>query len=150
MTEHDYSTPSDSFVQSLDIRSLLPQREPFVMVGRLMHFDMCRTVTETVVAGDNILAEDGCLSTAGLLENVAQTCAARIGYINRFILHRDVAAGVVGSIRNMTIRRLPRIGSTITTTVEVTGEAFGCILVSARVECEGETLLSGEWGVKSS
>src|SRR5574344_2312488 len=131
--EQDYTTPSDAFVQSIDIHSLLPQQEPFVMTGRMMHFDMRRTVTVTTVSKGNIMAADGRLSAAGLLENVAQTCAARIGYVNRYILHRDIAAGVVGAIRNLTIIDLPRIGDTITTTVEVQEEVFGIILIHAEV-----------------
>ena len=32
--------------ENIDIHTLLPQQEPFVMVDRLVHYDKIRTVTE--------------------------------------------------------------------------------------------------------
>ena len=34
----ELSEVTDDFVQSIDIHTVLPQQEPFVMVGRLVHF----------------------------------------------------------------------------------------------------------------
>ena len=36
------SAPTDDFVREIDIHTLLPQQEPMVMIGQLMHFDMQR------------------------------------------------------------------------------------------------------------
>ena len=43
MMEIDYKEPLDSFVEQIDVHELLPQREPFIMIGSLCHFDMART-----------------------------------------------------------------------------------------------------------
>ena len=45
---------SEVFLRSIDIHELLPQQEPFVMIGCLTHFDMIRTVTETKIQENNI------------------------------------------------------------------------------------------------
>lgn len=143
MTE-DYSIPSDEFVSSIDIHTLLPQQEPFVMIGRLTHFDMKRTVTETVIACDNIFVDGGRFSASGLAENIAQTCAARIGYINKYILKKGIQIGFIGAIRNLEVKALPEAGATIVTTVDVLEDVFGMTLAQATVVCDGETLVTTE------
>lgn len=136
----DSTAPPDHFVAAIDVHTLLPQQEPFVMVGRLVHYDSRRTVTETTVSPDNILADDGSLSPAGMAENIAQTCAARIGYINRYILRKDVAAGVIAAITGMKILRRPHAGETLRTTLDVEAEVFGMIMASATITVDGNTI----------
>ena len=51
----DFKQPDTAFLRSIDIHELLPQQEPFVMVSRLVRFDMIRTTTETDILADNIL-----------------------------------------------------------------------------------------------
>ena len=104
MDEMDYTQPAESFLRSIDVHELLPQQEPFVMISRLTHFDKLRTVTETIISEDNIFVENGCFTASGLMENIAQTCAARIGYVNKYILKKGIQIGFIGAIRNMQIR----------------------------------------------
>ena len=65
--------------QTYDILDLIPQRPPMVMVDRLLHCDPVVTETEFTVREENILVENGRMSACGLVENIAQTCAARMG-----------------------------------------------------------------------
>lgn len=122
-----------------DILTLLPQRPPMVMVDRLLHCDPVLTETELTICPDNIMVEDGHLAEIGLLENVAQTCAARMGYIN-MNSGKEVRVGVIGALRDMEIHALPEVGSTITTRIEVSEEVFGMTLAQAESRC-GDTLL---------
>lgn len=138
--------PTEAFLRGIDIHELLPQQKPFVMIGRLIHFDPVRTVTETVVAADNLFtdADTAQFSASGLVENVAQTCAARIGYYNKYIVHKDVQIGFIGAVRGFDILRLPRVGETLTTTVNVDEEVFGMILAHATVEVGDELIARTE------
>lgn len=122
-----------------DILTLLPQRPPMVMVDRLLHCDPVLTETELTIRKDNIMVEDGRMVETGLLENVAQTCAARMGYIN-MSSGKEVRVGVIGALRDMEIHALPEVGSTITTRIEVSDEVFGMTLAQAESYC-GDTLL---------
>ena len=140
----EMKTYSEEFLRQIDIHELLPQQEPFVMVGNLISFDEVKTVTETTIAADNIFVDDGRFSASGLIENVAQTCAARIGFVNKFILGNGITIGVIGAVRKLVINSLPAVGQTITTTVEIVSEVFGMTLAKATVTCEGEELLSTE------
>jgi len=133
----DFSTPPDSFVRSIDIRTLLPQREPFVMVGTLVHFDMQVVRTETTVDEQNIFVDNGKMSSSGLIENIAQTCAARIGYVNKYILKKGIQIGFIGAIRNLTVSALPSTCDVMTTEVTVIEEIFGMVLANAKV-CLGQ------------
>ena len=72
--------------KSIDIHTLLPQQPPFVMIDRLLHYDETRTVCSFTVPEDNLFCEAGVFKAAGLIENIAQSCAARLGFINKYIL----------------------------------------------------------------
>ena len=111
-----------------------------VMVDRLLHCDPVLTETEFLVREDCIMMEDGRLSAMGLIENIAQTCAARMGYIN-VSSGKEVRVGVIGALRDVEIFTLPAMGSTIKTRIEVSDEVFGMTLAQAESRC-GYTLLA--------
>ena len=136
--------PTENFLRSIDIHELLPQQEPFVMIGTLVKFDMTRTVTELTVSADNMFVDNGYFSASGLIENIAQTCAARIGYVNKYILLKGIQLGFIGAIRNLQINELPKVGDTITTTVDVLEEVFGMTLANAVVTCGDKVLVTSE------
>lgn len=135
MSHQDWN-PDEKSLRAIDIHTLLPQQKPFVMVDTLTGFSRKGITTETVVRADNMLAEAGHLSAEGVMENIAQTCAARIGFVNRYILRRGIQVGFIGAIRNFHIHRLPETGETITTDVRLVEEIFGMVLASATVTGE--------------
>lgn len=136
--------PTSAFLQGIDIHELLPQQEPFVMIDRLTTFDMARIVTETTITRKNIFVDNCHFSASGLIENIAQTCAARIGYVNKYILKKGVQIGFIGAIRNLNILRFPMVGETIVTTVEVEEEVFGMSLANAVIACADEVIVTAE------
>lgn len=129
---------------NVDVHDILPQQEPFVMIDSLVRFEMESSTTETLVREDNIFVEDGVFSAYGMMENIAQTCAARIGYYNKYILHKDVQVGFIGAVRDYEVHRLPPVGSVITTTVDVQEEIFGMTLARAEILCGGETIATAQ------
>lgn len=135
MSHQDWN-PDEKSLRAIDIHTLLPQQEPFVMVDTVTGFSSEGITTETVVRADNLLAEAGHLSAEGVMENIAQTCAARIGFVNRYILRQSIQVGFIGAIRNFHIHRLPETGETITTEVRLVEEMFGMVLASATVTGE--------------
>ena len=136
--------PTESFLRSIDVHELLPQQEPFVMIGTLVKFDMTRTVTELTIPADNLFVDNGYFSASGLIENIAQTCAARIGYVNKYILLKGIQLGFIGAIRNLQVNELPKVGDTITTTVDALEEVFGMTLANAVVTCGDKVLVTSE------
>lgn len=135
----------------IPIGGILPQREPFVMVSQLLHYDEVVTATRFVIEADNIFCRNGVLSASGLIENIAQTCAARIGYINKYILHKDVNIGFIGAVRNLEIHDLPKVGQTIETRIEVLSSTFGLTLAHGEVRLtDGALLADGEMKIALS
>lgn len=125
--------------EKVDVHTLLPQQEPFVMIDRLVHYDPVRTVTSLEVRADNIFVDNGHLSVAGINENIAQTCAARMGYISRSSGER-VKIGVIGAITNFSVSRTPLTGEVLTTTIDVVQEVFQVTLVHATVRVGDEVI----------
>lgn len=121
------------------VHTLLPQQEPFVMIDRLVHYDPVRTVTSLEVRADNIFVDNGHLSVAGINENIAQTCAARMGYISRSSGER-VRIGVIGAITGFSVSRTPLTGEVLTTTIDVVQEVFQVTLVHATVRVGDELI----------
>ena len=131
-------------IDKIDIHELLPQREPFVMVGRMVYFDMGRCATRTRIAPGNLFVEKGRFTASGIIENIAQTCAARIGYINKYILKKGIQLGFIGAIRNMNLYRSPEAGEEIETEIVTIEEVLGMTLVSAKVTAGEETSAEAE------
>lgn len=122
-----------------DILELLPQRRPFVMIDSLLYCDMAVTRTSLEVREDNIFNDGGHLSTAGICENIAQTCAARLGYLS-LSSGQPVRLGFIGAISNMQMSRTPRTGEVLITEINVLQEVFNITLVHAVVRIGDEII----------
>lgn len=122
-------------IENVSVMELLPQRPPFVMIDRLLSCDEVITTTQLEVCDEIIFVSGGHLSAEGLVENVAQTCAVRIGYLND-----SVRLGVIGAVSNFEVIRTPRVGEQITTTINVLEEMFNITLVKAVVKFGDEIL----------
>lgn len=125
---------------NVPILSLIPQRPPFVLVDRLVYCTDLTAQTEFTIPADQLFCEQGCLSAAGLLENIAQSCAARIGYLS-LCQGGDVCIGMIGAISKFVFYACPEVGTTLTTYVEVLSEMIGLVLAHARVT-SGERLFA--------
>jgi predicted hotdog family 3-hydroxylacyl-ACP dehydratase len=130
--------------KDIDIRTIIPQQGSFVMIDRLVHFDDVFTMTEFEIKPENMFVEDGKFLESGLIENIAQTCAARMGYINTVILKDEVRLGFIGAVKSLIIHKLPGIYSKLETTIEVVNEVFNITLVNAKTICKGEVLITCE------
>ena len=128
--------------ENIPVASILPQRPPFVFVDRLLHYDEHETLTSYTVPQEGIFVEDGKLRTAGLVEHMAQSGAARVGYISKYILHVPVRIGYIGQVRGLTVLRNPSCGETLTTKVVLIQDMFGITLTDVEVRCAGELIAS--------
>jgi predicted hotdog family 3-hydroxylacyl-ACP dehydratase len=130
--------------KDIDIKTIIPQQASFIMIDTLVHFDNVFTKTEFEIRPDNMFIEDGKFLEAGLIENIAQTCAARMGYINTVILKDEVRLGFIGAVKSLLIHKLPAVYSMLETTIEVVNEVFNITLVNATTKCNGEVLVTCE------
>jgi predicted hotdog family 3-hydroxylacyl-ACP dehydratase len=131
-------------LSEIDILSLIPQKPPFVMVDKLVFFDRVFTTTEFEIRPDNLFLEKNKFLEAGIVENIAQTCAVRLGYINTNILNDEVKVGFIGALKNLEIFNLPDLYAKLLTTIEVVSEVFNITLVNATVKCNDELIAKCE------
>ena len=110
------------------------------MVDHLVDYSETQTTCDLSVRPDNVFCENGELAAAGLIEHIAQTCAARLGYYNKYILKVGVRLGFIGEVKDLEIIRLPREGELIETTIKVEQEIFDVTLVTAEVRVGEETI----------
>jgi len=115
-----------------DILLLIPQRPPFVMVDKLLSSDENSTQTVFRVNEENVLVMEGELSEAGLMENIAQTAAARAGYM-AMMENKPVAVGYIGSVKNLEIFDLPKINDELVTEVKIENHVFDVTVISGTV-----------------
>ena len=119
------------------------------MVDGIVDFERDYTITTFNVREDCIFVEDGHLTAGGIVENIAQTCAARMGYIN-FLDKEHVKLGYIGAVRDMRFLRLPLVVETLTTSITVREEVFRMTLVDAAVHSNDEVLATAEMKIALS
>lgn len=136
-------------IEEVPILQLIPQRRPFVMVDRVVAFSASATTCAFTVDAGCLFVEDGRLAAEGVVENVAQTCAARMGCIS-YLNHEAVKLGYIGAVRGMSFRRLPMVGETLLTTIRVREEVFRMTLVDAEVRIGDEVVASAEMKIALS
>ena len=111
------------------------------MVDRVTTFNDVDAITELTVREDNIFVDGGQLSAAGIIENMAQSCAARMGCLN-MMRSEAVRIGFIGDIRDCNIMRQPRQGEVVTTTVHIVEEVFHLTLADVCSMVGDETIAS--------
>lgn len=117
-----------------NILSYIPQRPPVVMVDELVYSDERISRSVFLVKEDNIFVEDGLFKEPGLAENIAQTAAARAGYIS-FSQETPVQLGYIGAIKNLEIFFLPKAGDQLITEIIIENQIFNVTLITGTVRC---------------
>ena len=108
----------------------IPQRPPIVMIDNILENHPDRFVTDFVIRADNVFVENNLFREAGMMENIAQTCAARIGFCSA---DESVPIGVIGGITDFMLRRNPQVGETLTTSIGVVADMGAALVVAAEV-----------------
>lgn len=126
-----------------DILPYIPQRPPFVMVQTLEHSDGEGAATRFTVTEDNILVEAGVFKEPGLVENIAQTAAARIGYICKQE-QQPVPVGFIGAVQQLKINRLPLVGEVLDTRIIIKNQVFNATIVDGTIAINGDVIASCE------
>ncbi len=136
-------------LDQFEMTSLIPQRPPFMMVDKILSCDDTDAVTEFLVRQDNILLDGNQLSSAGIVENMAQSCAARMGCVN--LLHnRPIKLGFIGEIKNLKINRQPMLNDHLITEVHILMDVFDMTLASVCTKVNGEVIAEARMKLAST
>jgi predicted hotdog family 3-hydroxylacyl-ACP dehydratase len=117
-----------------DIAALIPQKSPFVMVGRLLFADDDITRSSFMINADNVFVKNGVFQEAGLLENIAQTAALQAGY-KAMQEKKPVSLGYIGAVKDFEVFQLPKAGDELLTEIEVENQVFDVTVIEGKVWC---------------
>lgn len=125
------------------IGKLIPQKAPFVMVDKLLHFEEKKVVAGLSISEENIFTQHNKFTAPGLIEHMAQTVALYTGY-QFFLKEENAPTGYIGAIKKAEIFNLPSVGKELKTTVHILHDIMGVTLVTAETECEGKVIAASE------
>ena len=117
------------------ILGLIPQRPPIVMVDSFFGIEENCSYSGLTVTPDNIFCEAGKLQEPGIIEHIAQSAAARIGFIYTR-QGAQVPLGFIGSVDKLRIYDLPEVGMKLFTEITVVQEVFDITLIAAQVKAD--------------
>jgi predicted hotdog family 3-hydroxylacyl-ACP dehydratase len=105
-----------------DIKRLIPQRDPFMMVDEFEQRDDQTGVTLLTVRHDNYFRlPDDTMAETGLIEHIAQSCSALAG---SKATGDKPPVGMIAEVKHFGCHRRPAVGEQIDTTVTF-GFSFG-------------------------
>lgn len=119
------------------IEAYIPQRAPFIMVDNLIEATAERFETDFRVLPDNIFLEGNTLREFALIENIAQSCAAGIAFLNRSIEH-EPKDGLMGGLAKLKVHQLPKANDLIFTQITVLHQLGNMYL------CKGENYVGND------
>ena len=125
------------------IQNLIPQKDPFVMVDKLLFFSENKVVSGLLVSEENIFSKHQTFTEPGVIEHMAQTVALYTGY-QYFLKNEPAPTGYIGAIKKVEIYNLPPTSEELITTVTILHEIMGVTLVTIQTECEGNMIATSE------
>ena len=135
-------------IKGEDIKRLIPQREPFIMVDEFEECNDNSANTALSVGFDNFfILSDGTMAETGLIEHLAQSCSALSGY--KALMQASPSGadlekappppiGLIGEVKQFECHRRPRVGEQLRTTVTF-GFSFGNVTMAT-----GQTFVDNE------
>ena len=131
-----------SIFKGEDIKRLIPQREPFMMVDEIDASDGMHAVAAITISSDNyFLLPDGTMSETGLIEHIAQSCSALMGCQALEQEAEQPPVGLIGEVKRFESLRRVRIGEKVTTNIEF-GFTFGNVTMATGESSVGEELVA--------
>lgn len=115
-----------------NIKEYIPQREPIIMVDKISQVEEDWVETTFLVQEDNLFLEDGELTESGLMENMAQSAASKVGFEYKE-KNEKVPLGFIGAISKVNMHFRPKLNSTLKTKIIFDKTVFNVSLIKAEV-----------------
>lgn len=115
--------------QGEEIKKLIPQRDPIMMVDAFIGAESDEARTGLKVLESNFFCENGRLAEPGIIEHIAQSASAFAGY-KALCQGLPVPIGYIGEVKKCHIYRLPMIGDELRTTITMGPEVNGVTILT--------------------
>lgn len=125
---------------------LIPQKHPMTMVDGLISHNDQSTISRLRLNANNLFCENGYLSEAGLIENIAQTAALRAGYTAK-LKGSQPAIGFIGAVKNFKLYHLPKDNATLSTEVSIKAELMNALIVIGKIYTDQKLVAEAELSI---
>ena len=124
------------------IKTIIPQREPFIMIDQLLRADETGFSTSFEIKEDNVFFENGSVSSSAIIENIAQTCAAGFGYLGSQAGEGEAKIGFIGAISKLSVSGTASLKDTVETHVTILSSFENIHLVEGTATVNGQPIVS--------
>lgn len=132
-----------------DIKKLIPQRDPILMVDSLMEADGDVAVTCLSVRADSyFIDEERRLAETGIIEHIAQSASAFAGYRAMLAGAADPPVGYIGEVKKFRCYRCPQVGDELRTTITMGAEMAGVTIITGEVRLSGSNEIVADTQMK--
>jgi 3-hydroxyacyl-[acyl-carrier-protein] dehydratase len=145
LNEQAFTSP---LLKGKEVSALIPQKPPIELVDTLWYNDDKKTISGFTIPADHLFCEDGLFREPGLIENIAQTAALRVGYMVSLMVSEGQEVkpptGFIGAIKKLSIYTLPLPGTEIMTEVTIENVVFDVTIIKGIIKQNGDTLAECE------
>jgi 3-hydroxyacyl-[acyl-carrier-protein] dehydratase len=127
----------------MDVKLIIPQREPIIMIDEIVNHSDVKTTTSLTINETNIFVEENIFQSSGLIENMAQSSAARMGIQTNKEGNKPLL-GYIASIKNLMVNRLPEVGEKILTEIIIANKINNIIVIKAEGKVDNIIISSCE------
>lgn len=129
-------------LQGEEIKLLIPQRYPMIMVDEFESGEDDSATTTLSVRTDNMFCYgSGEMAPTGLIEHIAQSMSCLAGFKALEANVSEPPVGIIGEVKHFTCSRYPRANEKISTTVRFT-MTFGNVTIAEGKSHIGEELIA--------
>lgn len=125
----------------MDIKKLIPQRSPIMMVDELLCVNGEEATCQLTVRPDNFfIDEDGLMAEPGLIEHIAQSASAFAGFKAIEAGATEPPVGYIGEVKNFHLYARPKLGDILTTTITMGPEVEGITIIRGETKIGDDTV----------
>ena len=106
------------------------------MIDTINYCEGNTTKTTFKIEEGNVFVKNGVLHEAGIIENIAQTAAAKAGYEVKK-LGIEPLLGFIGAVKDLKIYALPAVNELLETTVVIKNEVMDVTIIEGASTCNG-------------
>ena len=120
-----------------EIKQLIPQRDPIIMVDTFIRADETGADTSLTIKPGNIFCDNNMFLEPGIIEHIAQSASAYAGY-KAALKNEPAPVGFIGEVKKFKSNFCPNTGDTLHTSIRIMSEAMSVSLLKAETTVNGE------------
>lgn len=132
-------TKSEALFADEQIKELIPQRSPILMVDAFYKATADEAYTGLTIKEDNLFLSDGKFTEPGLIEHIAQSASAFAGYTAR-MQGKQAPVGYIGEIKKFNLVALPNCGDSLNTYIRIVSVVGNVSLLQAETKVGEDTV----------